>query len=196
MAAFFLHGLDERMARTGLFYIRFMDDFLVLAPTRWKLRRAVAAINEVRGSLRLEKHPGKTFIGRIEKEFDFLAYHFSRDGIMVAKATMEKFVARASRLYEQDREELISPSRLGMYVNRWRGWVGSGPAHCSNGSGHHPSDWSLTREMLPGRRLFVTGPNDSRQPVIWSVDDFQKCLTRRPDCARRKLHRRGSTVGG
>jgi len=81
MAAFFLHELDERMERTGLFYVRFMDGFLVLAPSRWKLRRAVKAINEVLGTLRLEKHPDKTFIGRIERGFDFLGYHFSRDGL-------------------------------------------------------------------------------------------------------------------
>ena len=32
-----------------------MDDILVLRPTRWKLRRAVTALNAVLGSLRLEK---------------------------------------------------------------------------------------------------------------------------------------------
>ena len=37
---------------TGLFYVRFMDGILVLAPTRWKLRRAVAAVNEILGALR------------------------------------------------------------------------------------------------------------------------------------------------
>ena len=51
MGAFFLHELDERMERLGLFYIRFMDDILVKAPTRWKLRRAVRAVNEVLASL-------------------------------------------------------------------------------------------------------------------------------------------------
>ncbi len=54
VGAFFLHELDERMERTRLFYVRFMDDILVLAPTRWTLRRAVKAVNEVQGSLRLE----------------------------------------------------------------------------------------------------------------------------------------------
>ncbi len=39
-----------------------MDDILVLSPTRWKPRKAVKAINEVLGSLRMEKHPDKTFI--------------------------------------------------------------------------------------------------------------------------------------
>ncbi len=47
--------LDQRMSNSGLFYVRFMDDILVLSPTRWKLRKAVKAINEVPGSLRMEK---------------------------------------------------------------------------------------------------------------------------------------------
>ncbi len=33
------------MARSGLFYVRFMDDILVLAPTRWRLRKAVKVVN-------------------------------------------------------------------------------------------------------------------------------------------------------
>jgi hypothetical protein len=40
IGAFFLDDLDRRMARSGLFYVRFIDDVLVLSPTRWKLRRA------------------------------------------------------------------------------------------------------------------------------------------------------------
>ena len=64
IGAFFLAELDERMASSGVFYVRFMDDILVMAPTRWKLRRAVAAVNQVLGALRLEKHPDKTFIGK------------------------------------------------------------------------------------------------------------------------------------
>ena len=78
-----------------------LDDILVLAPTCWKLRRAVRVLNQVLSSLKLEKHPEKTFIGRIEKGFDFLGYHFSRAELTVARATLENFTARAFRLYEQ-----------------------------------------------------------------------------------------------
>ena len=39
-----------------------------------------------------------------------------------AKATIEKFVEPAARLYKQDRKELCGPSRLGMYVRRWLVW--------------------------------------------------------------------------
>ncbi len=51
IGAFFLGELDERLDKTGLFYVRFMDDILVLAPTRWKLRRAVRVLNQVLSTL-------------------------------------------------------------------------------------------------------------------------------------------------
>ena len=90
------------MERLGLFYVRFMDDVLILAPTRWRLRTAVRVVNQVLGTLGLEKHPDKTFIGRVERGFDFLGYCFSPAGLTVAAPTMERFVARAARLYEQE----------------------------------------------------------------------------------------------
>lgn len=52
---------------TGVVLIRFMDDILVLSPTRLRLRKAVKAVNQMLGSLRLEKYPEKTFSGTIEK---------------------------------------------------------------------------------------------------------------------------------
>ena len=91
------------------------------------------------GALRLEKHPDKTFIGRIEKGFDFLGFHFNRDGLTVAKATIEKFVARAARLYEQDRKEPSGPSRLGMYVRRWVAWSGAGLGEANSVPSPQPS---------------------------------------------------------
>ena len=93
-----------------------MDDILVLAPTRWKLRDAVKAVNVVLGLLRMEKHPDKTFVGRIDKGFDFLGYHFGPEGLGVAKATIQSFLDKAFRLYEQERERPCGPSRLGVYV--------------------------------------------------------------------------------
>ncbi len=44
-----------------------MDDLLVLAPSRWKLRRAVKEINETLHERQLKRHPDKTFVGKIEK---------------------------------------------------------------------------------------------------------------------------------
>ena len=75
---------------------------LVLAPTRWRLREALNVVNQILASLRLEKHPDKTFIGKIERGFDFLGYHFSREGLGAAEQTVANFIEKTSRLYEQE----------------------------------------------------------------------------------------------
>jgi hypothetical protein len=51
----------------------------------------------------LEKHPDKTFIGRVEKGFDFLGYHTTPQGLSVAPAMLARAIDRAHRLYEQER---------------------------------------------------------------------------------------------
>ena len=72
MGALYLLPLDQRMTRLGCFYVRYMDDWVVLAPTRWKLRAAIRAVNQEMANLRVRQHPDKTIIGRIAQGFDFL----------------------------------------------------------------------------------------------------------------------------
>ena len=126
IGAFFLHALDQRMEKLGLFYVRFMDDILVLAPTRWKLRKAVRIVNEALDELQLAKHPDKTFIGRIDKGFDFLGYHVCPEGLSVAEPTLQRFIERATRLYEQEQGKPDGFPRLGLYLARWSRWARSG----------------------------------------------------------------------
>ena len=54
--------------------------FHVLAPTCWKLQKAVTIGNQGLTELGLLKHPAKTFIGKTEKGCDVLGYHFSPEG--------------------------------------------------------------------------------------------------------------------
>ena len=99
---------------------------LVLAPTRWKLRAAVKVVNHVLASLKLDKHPDKTFIGRITKGFDWLGYHLSPAGVRLAAKTLHNFVTRLTRLYEQEAGRPDWAARLGQYVRQWRGWAAGG----------------------------------------------------------------------
>jgi RNA-directed DNA polymerase len=85
-----------------------MDNILLLSPSRWKLRRTVKVVNQVLASLGLAKHPDKTFIGRIERDLDFLGYHFLLGSIAVAGKTVENFVSRVILLYEQEPGEAFS----------------------------------------------------------------------------------------
>jgi hypothetical protein len=71
-------------------------------------------------------HPDKAFIGRIERGFDFLGYHFSRAGLKVAKKTIANFIEKASRLYEQKCRAVSTAPALEMYVRRWVQWANGG----------------------------------------------------------------------
>ncbi|HVS89392.1 MAG TPA: reverse transcriptase domain-containing protein [Candidatus Acidoferrum sp.] len=127
MAALYLEPLDRRLETAGLTYARFMDDWVILAPTRWSLRRAVQMVNETLRELRVEQHPDKTFIGRIERGFTFLGYWITKQGVTgVAPSAWEAFRGRVARLYEQDapQEEILR--RIGQYVRRWKRWELSG----------------------------------------------------------------------
>ena len=114
------------MEKSGLFYVRFMDDILVLAPTHARLRAAVRAVNESLSALRLEKHPDKTFIGKIQRGFDFLGYRFGAAVLKLAEAAVGKFVEQATWLYEQGRRERGKAPLLGAHVRRWLGWATGG----------------------------------------------------------------------
>lgn len=141
--------MSEWRTPIRLFYVRFMDDILVMAPTRWKLRRAVAAVNQILGALRLEKHPDKTFTGKIARGFDFLGYRFGPHGLAIAEATLASFIERATRLFEQERKKPSGFSRLGRYVRRWlRGLM---------------EDWHA--------RWHLTG----RGKILWIVERHRVC---------------------
>jgi hypothetical protein len=49
----------------------------------------------------------------MEKGFDWLGYHIRPDGLRIATKTLEHFVTRCHRLYEQSQEKPDGSSRLG-----------------------------------------------------------------------------------
>jgi len=111
------------MAAMGLFHARFMDDWVVLAPSRWKLRVAVRCVNQTLAELNVQQHPDKTIVGHISGGFGFLGYRFTAAGLLgVAMQTIQRCVERMNQLYEQGADCV----RIGDYVRRWRQWVRSG----------------------------------------------------------------------
>jgi len=134
LGALHLRGLDKelgnRSPREGVFYVRYMDDILLLAQTRWKLRRAIRTLRSRIADLSLDLHPDKTFVGRIEKGFDFLGYRFGRGPLGLAQNTVSNHVQRMHRLYEQQEKNHATPEEvagvLWAYVKRWRRWCRAG----------------------------------------------------------------------
>ena len=122
MGALFLKPIDEAFSTCNLFYRRYMDDWVILAKSRWQLKRAIKTMNQILDQLKLTKHPDKTEMGHIEKGFDFLGYHLRRDGIRAASKTLANAVSKATRLYEQG----ASDERIGEYWTRFLRWLQAG----------------------------------------------------------------------
>jgi hypothetical protein len=116
------HAMAQRMRRGQLVsYVRYMDDFVLLARTRWQLRRAIAQLHEILSGLGLRVHrKEKVFIGAATKGFDFLGYQFHpRRKLRASRESLRRLRERARRLYEQGAD----PSRLREYVTRWYRWL-------------------------------------------------------------------------
>ena len=84
--------------------------------------RKLIIINQTLNELKVEKHPDKTFIGRITKGFDFLGYSFEPKGLSIAPKTLANSLERKTQLYEQDADV----RRIGQYVRNWLRWVRAG----------------------------------------------------------------------
>jgi CII-binding regulator of phage lambda lysogenization HflD len=90
LGALYLTSLDNHFAEKNLYYVRYMDDILILTRTRWQNRKAVRQLNQMLNQLTVEKHPDKTYIGKINNGFDFLGYHFNGSQLSVARKTVDK----------------------------------------------------------------------------------------------------------
>jgi RNA-directed DNA polymerase len=84
-------------------------------PNLWKLKKDIQIVNQTFNELKVEKHPGKNFIGRIAKGFDFLGYSFEPKGLSIDPKTLANFIDRIAQLYEQGAEV----RRIGQYVRNW-----------------------------------------------------------------------------
>ncbi|EAW8864365.1 hypothetical protein DUD90_22345 [Salmonella enterica subsp. enterica serovar Oranienburg] len=126
LAAFHLTETDNVFSRNRhVTYARYMDDFLILSPTRWHLRRAVRMLNRHFAQAGFEQHPDKTFIGRVEKGFDWMGFWFTEKGCDgVAPRALQNIKDRLRQLYERVRQwpEDLRLRRMVGYVRNWLRW--------------------------------------------------------------------------
>ena len=114
------------MESKSVFYRRYMDDIIVLSPTRWKLRKAIRTVNQHFAKLKLQQHPDKTTIGRINHGFDFLGYQFGDEKLTVSTRTLHNHIRRLTQLYEQKKHLPNWKMLLDDYRQHWVTWVYAG----------------------------------------------------------------------
>lgn len=123
LAALHLYELDKLWDRyPSLWYVRYMDDIVILATRRWHLRKAVRILQSWLTEKGFQVHPDKTFTGRISKGFDWI----SATGIeKIAPRAMNNHRNVLLRLYEQIRHlpKLQQQIRVERYLVRWNSWA-------------------------------------------------------------------------
>jgi RNA-directed DNA polymerase len=124
ISSFYLVELDKKMESKNVYYRRYMDDIIVLSPSRWKLRKAIKTVNQHFEQLKLKQHPDKTTIGRITNGFDFLGYQFGQEKITVSKRTVQNHIRRLTQLYEQKKHLPNWKMLLDAYRQHWVTWLG------------------------------------------------------------------------
>lgn len=79
-----------------------MDDFVILAKTRWHLRQSIKITQRIVSKLRLHDKQ-KCFIGKLAKGFDFLGYQFNLSGkLQPSSVALGRLISRYARLKEQE----------------------------------------------------------------------------------------------
>ncbi|EJK2991234.1 transposase [Vibrio cholerae] len=126
IGASLLYAIDSDFAqRPDLYYARYMDDFIILARSRWRLRRAIATLRSHLAEGGFSLHPDKTQIGRLTKGFDWLGGWYNEQGrVGIAPRALHQYRTRSLRLYEQARRLGYSHqeclARVQNYRVRWR----------------------------------------------------------------------------
>jgi hypothetical protein len=110
----------------GQFFLRYMDDIVVLAPSHWKLRKAVRVVNQTLKGLQLEKHPEKTFIDKIERGLSFWAIIFAQAGLQLPKRLLSVSLNVRSSFMSKSRERLAPHPGLARTCNGGIGGSGLG----------------------------------------------------------------------
>ena len=102
--------------------VRYMDDIVFFFKTRHQLKNMLKKIYSCLVGIQLKLSKPKTWIGRVEKGFDYLGYRISSEGLTIAEGSVGRLQDRLHRLLEQGAGE----QRLEKYVKNWMRWFKTG----------------------------------------------------------------------
>lgn len=136
MGALHLYDMDEHFAKqANIHYARYMDDIIILAKSRWQLRRHTKRLMQWFKGYGFEAHPDKTFIGRTEKGFDWMGAWLTHEGVRdIAPRAKANHREKVRRLYERlarvplwrrKRARQEVHAKVSTYRKRWTIWAGA-----------------------------------------------------------------------
>ena len=100
LANIVLDVLDKELAKHGYAFVRYADDFLVLAKSKPEIEKALELVKDViEVKLNLKLSPEKTKVSTFNGGgFEFLGFHFSRTGVSMRDKSVEKLKEKVRTL--------------------------------------------------------------------------------------------------
>lgn len=118
----YLNELDQfaKHALKTRYYIRYMDDFLVLDLDKKKLHKIKKQMREfLKEKLKLKLHPKKANVFPISKGIDFLGYQIFGDYRLLRKSTVKRFIKRTKSYQKRLIKRLISQEKFDNSLQSW-----------------------------------------------------------------------------
>jgi RNA-directed DNA polymerase len=122
-ANIYLNELDQYVKHElkVKYYIRYVDDFVILSRTINDLINHQQKIDEfVKEKLDLELHPDKTKIIRLEKGADFLGFRIFYNYKLIRKKNLKKYERNFSQLQQDYSERKITRDKI---IEKFEGWL-------------------------------------------------------------------------
>jgi len=111
---FIKHSLREK------YYIRYMDDFLILVYNKgelFKIKEEIKKFLLVR--LKLDLHPKKCNIFPVKKGIDFLGYRIFANYRLLRKSTVKRFIKRTKLYKKKLRSGLMAFEKFNRSIQSW-----------------------------------------------------------------------------
>lgn len=131
-ANIYLNELDyfAKHALRAKFYVRYMDDFVILHQSKTCLHETKARVEGfLLGTLRLNLHPTKATVSPVGVGVDFLGYRVFVTHRLARKGTVKKFLGRsrhAIQLYQLGKMEF---DKLAESFNSWEAYLSHADTH-------------------------------------------------------------------
>jgi retron-type reverse transcriptase len=122
----YLSELDNFVKRElhERYYLRYMDDFLILSADKKHLREIKILITAfLRDRLKLTMHPKKAEIFPIDRGIDFLGYVLRDGKRFLRKSTVERFIKKRKRYATLAKSGKITEEFFENAVASWRGYA-------------------------------------------------------------------------
>ncbi len=161
-ANIYLNELDQFIKHKlhKKYYLRYMDDFIILNNNKKELHQARALIQDfLKNKLKLKFHPKKANIFLAKRGINFLGYIIFKNYKLLRKSTVKRFIKRVKILKKKINKKLITGERYNRSIQSWLAYAKFG------------NSWRLRKNLAQNYQIInsLLKSNSNKQAKICKI---------------------------